>query len=598
MGIDPSTTQRVNVTLYNGNSYPVSYNLTHETSPTVLSKTSSSIIFRSSMPFVYDFASIDFNTTDITIPAQSSRVIYIDITVPDSIATEYAPIFQGKIKVSGNNGESVAVPYIATVSDDFKVWTEDHEPKFVYDVNNGKYLTSESSSPSSNDTFIPTLNISSNAVFYSPLFVGCTQYYLAVVQTNYSSLTFPISAGKNGVAGVISGFPLSKYPRNPSGMYARISIPGIPTGQYRLLAAALPAIPNISANSSQVSDWQTFLSTPFNYVSTSTYSSSSSQVPATAQDAGTDLGGIVLSQATIRSANTNSTVNISPYDTLQVSIPYRALNGFKTGFKLNITLPSQLTGFPDTFNLYKRSGEAILQVSIDNSTNVLQATVLADPGQTMVTGYIVFGATLKNPEQYSGPTQVPFVFYSLNFPRYYVINMIEIAPIDPVFPSIVTRVLEDEVYNSNSSSPLLNVYADVYIPAQFRNWNDLKVDLSVPNCYFDCPLVRVLQTTNLNNLEMANNDTTLFMASSISCGQGSKSISISLTNPASSNRSLRISLPINLNSLRLTTVKMLPITGRVYGTFYGSEFSYELSQKFNNAGLVGYSNPMIGLDKL
>lgn len=566
--------------LYNGNDNDVTYTLSHIYASTILAKSPSNRIFGFSQPLVSQPVNVQFESTEVTIPANSGRSISVQLAIPDSIKTEYSPIFQGKLVASGANGEQVSVPYIATVTDDYKVWNDQHQPVFIYNSNEAAVLTAQNTS----ETVIPLLNSSSNAMLYSPLLTGATYYTVAVVQENYT-FSLPVTNGKNGVVMQLSGFPVQQMARSPAGFYARVSIPGIPSGTYRMFTAALPAIPNISYNASTPEDYQTWFSTPFNYNSTGAYTVSSTR-SALAPDLGTNLGGVLVLQPTVTSVNTNASLAISPYDTFQVSIPFQALNGFKVGYKFNVTLPEQFTGFPEPFKVFDRSGAAILDVTISNDTNILQATVLADPQRTLITGNFIFGCRLANPQQYTASTQLPIVFFSANLPRFYSTTILDLAVGDKAFPSVVT-------YTSDSGDSVV----DVLIPAAFGGWQNLTVDIVSPAYGFDCAGVTVLQTSSLQSLDLTSTaNTTAFSAASVACANsagGRNAASIVLANPPQSDQTLRLVLPVQTGNAS-SVVRQAPIYGRIYGSVFGQNFTYTLSQKLNNAGLVSYSRPMTG----
>ncbi|VVT58148.1 uncharacterized protein SAPINGB_P006061 [Magnusiomyces paraingens] len=573
-----ATTNSVSISLYNGNDDPVTYTFSHAHASTILAKSSAGRIFGYYQPTVQATANVTFDTSSITIQGHSAASLLVSVGIPDSVQASYSPIFQGKLVASGSNGEQVSLPYIATVTDNYKVFSDEHQPVFIYNGNEAAVLTQKSQDDLTDN--IPLLNSSSNAVLYSPLLAGVSQYSVAVVAENYN-FTLPITNGQAGVVTQLTGFPVTQMSRSLAGFYARVSVPGIPSGTYRMLAAALPAIPNLVANQTTTDDWQVWLSTPFKYNSTGAATVSGAR-SALAADLGTDLGGILVLQPSLRSANSNNTINIAPRDTLQVSIPFQALNGFKVGFKFNVTLPSQFTNFPDTFKVYQRSGKAILSVSINNTTNILQATVLADPQKTLITGSIIFGCGLKNPDQYTQHTQLPILFYSPNFPRYWSTSILDLAPADSAFPSLAT----------SSSATLPAVYA--YVPAAFTGWSNLSLNVTIPGYSFDCSSVSALQS-----LQLAFNDTTSqsqFAAFSVaSCSAGAAQIV--LENPPQSGQNVRVELP--LRTAGPLILKQVPIVGSFSGQLAGStSFSYSVAQKLNNVGLASYSKPMSGHPKL
>lgn len=574
LGLNPDVTQ-INVTLYNDNDVPVTYKLSHISAPTVLSKSGASSIVLQSPALLYEYAAVEFESESVEVPPKTGAVVRASFRLPHGVNPAFAPIFQGKLQAEAAN-ETVAVPYIATVTDDFCVWTRDRPPLFLYDVNEGKQLGGASYAETKAnyqgtplDDAVPWINVSHNSYFYTPVLTGAQVFNLAVVAENFTNyeLALPLHPGKNGVLGFIPGFPLSRYPRTQGGVYGRISTPGIPTGKYRLLALALPAISHALPNSTNLADWNTFLTEPFGFVSTSTYPSSASVGQTNAFSPGTsaNLGGIITYIGSVVSASTNASVAISPYDTLRVAIPFRALNGFKVGSGFSVALPEQLTNFPAAFKVLKPSGQHVLDVAIQNST--LTAVCIADPGQTYMHGVLAFGASLKNPEIYASQpvSQQVLHFFSPNYPKGAVANVLDMATGDADAPSL------SESNTERDRSLVLQ------IPAGPSN---VSVTISTHRVTPRCS----------DLIALAGDDTQLNVP--FVCGS-----TLSATLPASNTQAARLVVPLDVPEGKEVAVEGTA-RATVQGTWSnGSLFEYVLERRIVGNHYVEYAAPLTGLDK-
>lgn len=568
LGINPNISQ-ISVSLYNDNEIPITYKLSHITAPTVLTKSGSSGIVLQSPALLYNYAAITFHSESVEVPAKGSAVVRASFRLPPGVNPAFAPVFQGKLQAQAAN-ETVAVPYIATVTDDFCVWTPDRQPLFLYDVNKGKHLggasyaeTKSNYQGTPHDDAIPWINVSHNSYFYTPILTGAQVFNLAVVAENFTNyeLALPLRPGKNGVLGFIPGFPLSRFPRTQGGVYGRISTPGIPTGKYRLLALALPAISRALPNSTNPADWNTFLTSPFGFVSTSTYPSGASvaQTNAFSPGTGANLGGIITYIGSVVSASTNASVAISPYDTLRVAIPFRALNGFKVGSTFSVALPKQLTNFPAAFKVLKPSGQHVLNVSIKNNT--LTATCISDPGQTYMHGVLAFGATLKNPETRN--PQLVLRFASQNYPKGAVANVLDLAPRDADSPSLTESV-------TRHGRSLV-----VYLPANHANVSvSIRTHRVVPRC-------------------AGAQDTS---GARVACEGGV----LSATFPTNRTGPARLVVPLDVPEVPGPSEVAVEGTARavVRGRWAdGSVFEYVLERRIIGNNYVEYAAPLTGLDK-
>lgn len=596
LGLNPDTTN-VDVLLYNDGDSAVTYKLSHIEIPTTLTKSGPNGLILDSLPLVYQSASIAFDSDTIVVQAHSSSTISASFQLPKNIASSFAPVYQGKfLAVSEDGSQNVVLPYLATVTDQFPVWTEERTPLFFYDVNNNgimggaNYSTTKANYKGTpDDSSIPWINVSYNSIFYTPVLSGAQLYNLAVVAENFTNfdLSLPLNPGKNGVTGIINGYPVSMYPRTQDGLYSIISTPGIPTGKYRLLALALPAVPDGPANFNSTSpdNYEIFLTDVFGFNDTSTYPSpsSSSQTNAFSSPNAGNLGGILTYIGTVRSASTNSSVAISPYDVLRVAIPFRALNGFNVGSSFSIELPEELTDFPPSFNVLSDSGEIILDVSING--NNLTSSVVADPGETYITGDLVFGARLKNPQQYLGAdvTRIPLVFKSPNYAKTATPNILDITPYDPLFPSL------GELLDGNSRS------ADLYLPTAFNEWSNLTVSFKTSGVSVSCGSVAVRAGSNLTESLTSLES---FNGASINCnGLSSQQLQVKLGSAPGNNEGVLVQLPLTLPSNQNVSIEG-KVEATLSGTLSGEPFEYRIERYIIGNNYVEYTTPLTGEKKL
>lgn len=594
LGLSMDLSAQFEVTLFNGNDYSVEYTLTHNPGVTVITKRPDDKIFGYMPPFSHKFAKVSGSGEKFTLEANSGKNISLIIEAPTSLSHSYGPVYQGKLLFEGDNGEQVSSAYIGTYADSYKCWSLTQKPLLLSDgIERATVVSSEN-----NNNF--TISNGQDGLFYTPILIGATQLDVALVDEsfNMSNISLPIFPGQPGVVNLVDTFPMSILPRSTNGAFSLFQVTGtnsITDGVYRVLSAILPAIPYKLPNETAISDWQTFLSAPFNFI----FDPEPNAVPD-----GTvgRFNSSIFTSVEISSLNSNSSQSIYPYDSIGFTVSISITDKLVKGSKTNMTLPEQFTNFPPAFPVYNDVGVPVLEISINNDTNVMSVTVINDWGVVYITGDVIFTAWLKNPEQYTRNEQVPLTFRKTDMGQANVV-MLDIMLMDPDFPSIRSWVYDD------SEEGMINVY----VPPSFKDWSDMEIAI-VSEYSFECSQVQVEQLENFGSersLSSSSSEQSTDIQTprktimykdyyNMKCNNNFVSISIPEAHSASSsnnnnnndenNQGIQISIPVKTSNIVVNS----PLSGLVRCNLSGSPFSYYMNSVLNSLSLRSNSMALTG----
>lgn len=569
MGISTNLKLSFEVVLYNGNEYPVTYQMIHQPAVTIFSKRPDQKIFPYLPPFTHQFVKINAQHEKQIIPANSSFTFNVSMVLPESVNADYGPIYQGKLLFSGDNGDQVSAAYTGTYVDRYLTWEGLQQPFLVHNAITDAALALD-------DQNI-TINNGQDAFLYVPYLVGATEVFSAVVSDSFNldNLTFGFLEASPGIVEPINQFPLTLQPRSSNGAFYVFQLldSAIPDGIYRLFTAVLPAVPTFIPNETTLANWQTYISAPFNLI----VNPAPLGIPP--PNLSSQLNSSIFTDVEISSLNANSSLQIYPYDSILVTVNIQSELGLPFGSTANISLPYQFINFPEPFPVYNDVGIEVLNVSIDPETNVLTATVVEDWPVIYVAGSIIFSCFLRDPSQYTESQSVPITFRKLDVGEGSVLMMyIELA--DTSFPSIKSTL--------TGSDGMINVY----IPSSFGNWSNLDVEitsdypLGCNNIAIDENALGSLvygQGWNEAQFSPINSQTSIKCSGNLA--------TMTLSEPPPYTPDIRISIPVFPNN---NVVSNSPISSVIRGNFSGALFNYYMSDVLNNISLRSNSLALTG----
>lgn len=554
--VTPKTTT---VDVHNDNDYPVIYNISHVPALTTYTKSTSDVIFNFFPPFIYKYAAVSSKSSTFTIPPHSSLKVNITVTIPNTVSSQYSPIYQGRVNLLGHNGDALALPYIGTFGSNFSIWGK-RDPYIVAKNNStgSVEIVKGLSTTISND--------GNSFINYNSLF-GARVIDMFLVERNFNlnNLSLPVRrlSDQRGIVTDFSGLPIYNAYRSPTASSIAFDLPEgvkVTDGVYRILLAGLPVSSGIEPVNSKTKDWEVYLSEPVSFkmstpISTPLPPYANSSIPTYS-----NVSTLAITGATVSPYSTNSTVATSPFDWFQVEVNIASRTALVVGQSVNVTMPSQFDAVPKPFLLNNDFGTPILNITFSNG--VLIATVINTMKDVFVTGTLAFVTSLKNPGQY-GNEPIVLTFSTPEGKDY--ISTLDFAPYDTSFLS------------SNAYTYLDHSNIQLYIPSTFTNWTILDINLGT-RFEFGCNHVRVAETKNLDAYNSAVYD---YNYSSFQAGctqQGSKSLDIRLTAPPAPGNGLRIDVPVNTKGDVIDT----PVTVHFRGLVDGNEFNYYTANILNN----------------
>lgn len=213
-------------------------------------------------------ALVELSETTFTIPVGQQVSFDVTINPPSDLDQSKAPIFQGAIDISGNNGELVTVPYMG-IQVDTHLWSPWAGPPLIV----GKDLLGKLKNLTSwNHNFAP--NQDDSPVVYHNIRFGTQFYSYDLVEQNFnlSTYLYPMTSESNGFIGPLvtntkMGGPVA-FPIQFAAISSQVSFFGflglssgsrIPNGKFRILCRALKPFGDYS----NFNDWQLYLSDPF-----------------------------------------------------------------------------------------------------------------------------------------------------------------------------------------------------------------------------------------------------------------------------------------------------------------------------------------------
>ncbi|KAF5100814.1 hypothetical protein DV451_002428 [Geotrichum candidum] len=366
-------------------------------------------------PYSHVSLSPTFGKSTFTLNANSTADIAVNFTIPSSLSAAFAPVFQGKIVITGNNGDSLGVPYVGTLltantsSATYGTWSTDSDRPRIYGFDASSGSSFEVTDEKTPAQIISSSNVTPQLVF--SLADAASYLTFGLVDADFSlesNFSAPLVPNKNGFINHLSGntfddgFPAAFIGRTtndaiiPLKFFANGS--DIPSGSYRVVGALLPAPyrpeVNVTAN------WVTYLSAPFQYTNDGVDNSTSRYAPLN-----TRSGAVIFTEKTVSSASSGASYLESPYDPVEISIRMRGSNITK-GTTAEIGLPSELTGFPDQLNGWSKKFEKIANITIAPPTNsssgsTVKFLFLKDVETRDLEGALSLYARLKDPKQYA-----------------------------------------------------------------------------------------------------------------------------------------------------------------------------------------------------
>ena len=415
LGSSSILTTNFTITLQNFNDQPVIYNLSHVAAVTVLTRGTALSVNKHFPPYSHVSLSPTFGKSTFTVNANSTADIAVNFTIPSSLSAAFAPVFQGKIVITGNNGDSLGVPYVGTLltantsSATYGTWSTDSDRPRIYGFDASSGSSFEVTDEKTPAQIISSSNVTPQLVF--GLADAASYLTFGLVDADFSlesNFSAPLVPNKNGFINHLSGntfddgFPAAFIGRTtndaiiPLKFFANGS--DIPSGSYRVVGALLPAPyrpeVNVTAN------WVTYLSAPFQYTNDGVDNGTSRYAPLN-----TRSGAVIFTEKTVSSASSGASYLESPYDPVEISIRMRGSNITK-GTTAEIGLPSELTGFPDQLNGWSKKFEKIANITIAPPTNsssgsTVKFLFLKDVETRDLEGALSLYARLKDPKQYA-----------------------------------------------------------------------------------------------------------------------------------------------------------------------------------------------------
>lgn len=601
VGVGKSIKKNAVISLHNGNDFGVVYNISHISSPTVLSLEPNGLIFTLLPPYLFDYANVTFSETLISVGAKETRNMSVTIEASSQTWIKYGPIYQGVLKFSGNNGENVVVPYTGMLLDKVSIWGNDLKPVFIQQNQETKEMEVASGK-------LKPLNISNDgsSMVAMNLNFGARLLDVYFVDEKFDEKTLVLPVGnftKNvGVLAELKQLPADFTPRIPSGLSIGIELfenATVGDGTYRLLFAGLPAMPSIDPKNSTTEDWETFLSEPF--IWNSKPPGSNSTFNSTGKDSGTNTTSefeaysrvsfdrvvnetdknssasppeprFYFVTADVSSLSSNLSSYISPFDSLEVSMTLSAKQGLVVGDTATVRLPKEFVEYPPSFPLYNSYGDAVVNISfqdIDGYKYCL-ATVVKEWNVKNVTGGVYFTTFLKNPEKYTTKQFLPLSFLSKESGRAFA-TILSMSPQDVYFPSAQGRS------RGNSS------YVLVHVPEGFDKWEQLAI--SVDSQYeIDCEAVQVMSGSTKSGEG-------LYSGFSKTCGVVSNnSVSLVFAENVIPGKYLKMKVPIKAPARVRNSAAIVDIRGYYQGRIY----EYRTTAVINNQVFRGTGLSLVG----
>lgn len=573
LGLGTSFNKYFNITIFNGNNHPVTYNLSHTPAATVLTKRPDDVYFTYFPPFLSKSVDIHFNQSTFTIPPNTNYTAHLVIEIPKTVPEIYSPVYQGRISIDSVFNDHISLPYIGTYTNTHRIWG--NYPPILLSSKNATdpiiVVKDKNDTVSDNGYSFIAFNMLSGARVLDLLLVNET-FEIA------PNFTFPLEIGKNGVVAPLDHSPYSRIGRFPDGIPISFGFADnvtVPSGIYKLLIMGLPAVPNKQADEVTSTDFETFITPAFTYIPFNTTVSndtlSSQPLENTVMNANeTNSFGLQFVDAEITSLNSNSTIGLFPFDSFGVNIKLRTNTTLVEGKKIKMQLPLEFSGFPAPFLLYNNEARPIINVTISNDTNILTAEVINSWLATQITGSIYFTTMLKNPEKYEHEQQLVLKFQPENDTS--IVALLNLAPIDLFFPSSNSRV-----YSNHST-------VDVYLPESFSDWRNLRVRIAT-RYNIDCLGIQTSFTHNLRDYQKARftpykQDTLPPACHGI---LGNNGAMVEFVGRPKIRGSMKVTFPIKTSGF----VRNSPVLIHLSGTVFGEEFNYYFTDSLNNAYIHG-----------
>lgn len=376
-----------------------------------------------------------------------------------------------------------------------------------------------------------------------------------------NNFSYPLKSGVNGYVDSIGSIMGEKFPAFYVGKASdEQDIPFmnfsngtlIPTGHYRVFGAALAYPKDII--SSQVADFNTFLSTDFHY--------KLEKAIRNYQHPGIHIYGSLMGY------NSYSNTLISPYDTIYVYLSLHASYGINKNDVASINLPNELGGFQNQFKVQSKAGIDVGLVSINQTTNVLTVHFLENINGMDVRANIGIYGHLKNPATFS-PGRYFFKFTSLGENQFRYLRFIKG---DSTVPRVGCR------------TDGKNGWLDVDIPENTGAWSRAVICAATTSgALFDSAQIRVIESSALDSFGNVTSYNEL-SDSKYLVSQETASTSVDLQSATlSDGQVLRISFPF----LYGNSGKATGAVARVQLFSENNDTTYSLNCKFDSSGSVG-----------
>lgn len=257
------------ITVLNDGNYDINYQVSTRDLPTIYAKTGKAGNVSPYYPdTVAGYGSVHLSQTSFTLAAGDQVSFDVVINPPMGLDTSRAPIFQGAIDISGDNGELVTVPYMGAQFDTSKWTAWADKPLIVAKDSRGSLqnLTryAHNFAPRRGDSPVIYHNIRFGTKFYS--------FDLVMDNFDLNSYKYNISKGENGFIGPLATTSFQggsiAFPVQFSGITSKISYFGfsklsdgtaIPNGNFKILCRSLKPF----GTPGKYEDWQLYLSDPF-----------------------------------------------------------------------------------------------------------------------------------------------------------------------------------------------------------------------------------------------------------------------------------------------------------------------------------------------
>lgn len=257
------------ITVLNDGNFDITYSVTTRNLDTIYVKGDKYGNVASYYPVTESsFASVQFSETEFTLSPGDQMSFNVTINSPPNIDSTKAPLFQGAIDITGNNGEVTTIPYMG-VDVDTQLWTAWADKPLIVGKDERGTLKNLSSfqhnyQPSINDSPLVYQNVRFGTKFIS--------YDLVLSDFDVTSYQYKMKRGDNGFYGPLTTTPFRgeqiSFPIQFSTISSQISVIGfqklsdgtkIPNGTFRIFCRALKPFGSYE----NFSDWQLYLSDPF-----------------------------------------------------------------------------------------------------------------------------------------------------------------------------------------------------------------------------------------------------------------------------------------------------------------------------------------------